>query len=71
VITSKKASKDAEFRADFKSVEKVKKMQQKVICKTSWTNMSKSGKSAYFRHIFATYFFVNFFKTFSTHLKSA
>ncbi len=35
-------------------------------------NMSKSGKSAYIRHIFSNnFFFVNFFKTFSTDLKSA
>jgi hypothetical protein len=33
-------------------------MQQKrVISKTNLTNMSKSEKSAYFRHIFAIYFF--------------
>jgi hypothetical protein len=30
---------------------------KKVISKTSLTNMSKSGKSAYFRHIFAKNFF--------------
>jgi hypothetical protein len=34
-------------------------------------NMSKSGKSSYFRHIFANNFFlVHFLKTFSTDLKS-
>ncbi len=33
-------------------------------------NMSKSGKSAYFCQIFATYFFCRFFKPFSTDLKS-
>jgi hypothetical protein len=34
--------------------------------------MSKSGKSAYFRHVFAINFFVvHFLKTFSTDLKSA
>jgi hypothetical protein len=32
--------------------------------------MSKSGKSAYFRHASANNFFVHFFKTFSTDLKS-
>jgi hypothetical protein len=32
--------------------------QRKVISKTSWTNMRKSGKSAYFRHhVFANNFF--------------
>ncbi len=31
--------------------------QKKVISKTSSTKMSKSGKSAYFRHIFANNFF--------------
>jgi hypothetical protein len=39
---------------------------KKVISKTSLTNMSKSGKSAYFRHIFANNFFsVNFGKLFN------
>jgi hypothetical protein len=34
--------------------------------------MSKSEKSAFFRHVFANNFFlVHFFKTFSTDLKSA
>jgi hypothetical protein len=69
----KKVSKNAEFLADFKHVEKVfKKCTKKVINKTSLMNMSKSGKSAYFCHIFANNFFlVNFLKTFSTDLKSA
>ncbi len=35
--------------------------QKKVISKTSLTNMSKSEKSAYFRHIFANNFFVCIF----------
>ncbi len=36
------------------------------------TNISKSEKSAYFRHVFANNFFwVHFFKTFSTDSKSA
>jgi hypothetical protein len=30
---------------------------KKVISKTSLTNMSKRGKSAYFRHVFASNFF--------------
>ncbi len=33
--------------------------------------MSKSVKSAYFRHVFANNIFVNLLKTFSTALKSA
>jgi len=32
--------------------------------KTSLTNMSKSRKSAYFRHVFANNFFGTFFKNF-------
>jgi hypothetical protein len=53
-------------------LKKIKKIHtKKVISKTSLTNMSKSGKSAYFRHIFANNFFGKFFKTFSTDLKSA
>ncbi len=61
-------SKNAEFHADFESVEKfVNNAQKKVISKTSLTNMSKSEKSAYFRHVFANNFFLmRFFKTFST-----
>jgi hypothetical protein len=44
---------------------------KKVISKTSLTNISKSGKSA-FRHIFVNNFFlVHFLKTVSTNLKSA
>jgi hypothetical protein len=45
----------------------LKNASKKVISKTSLTNMSKSGKSAYLCHIFAN----NFLKTFSTDLKSA
>jgi hypothetical protein len=64
-------SKNAEFHADFEYVEKVvqKMHRKKVISKTSLTNMSKSEKSAFFRHVFANNFFlVHFFKTFSTDL---
>jgi hypothetical protein len=51
---SKKVSKNAEFHADFKSVEKVfKKCTKKAKSKTILMNMSKSRKSAYFHHIFA------------------
>jgi hypothetical protein len=51
-------SKNAEFHADFESVEKVlKKCTKKVTGKTSLTNMSKSEKSAFFRHVFANNFF--------------
>jgi hypothetical protein len=35
--------------------------QKKVISKTSLTNMSKSEKSAYFRHVFANNFFLCIF----------
>jgi hypothetical protein len=39
--------------------------QNKVTSKTSLTNMSKSEKSAFFRHVFANNFFlVHFFKFF-------
>jgi hypothetical protein len=66
-------SKNAELHADFESVEKVvKKCAKKVISKTSLTNMSKSEKSAYFRHVFANNFLlVHFLKPFSTDSKSA
>jgi hypothetical protein len=51
-------SKNAEFHADFESVEKVeKKCTKKVISKTSLTNMSKNEKSAFLRHVFANNFF--------------
>ncbi len=51
--------KTAEFHADFESVEKLlKNAPKKVIRKTSLTNLSKSEKSAYFRHVFANNFFV-------------
>jgi hypothetical protein len=46
-----KVSKTAEFHPDFKSVEKdLQKCTKKIISNTSFTNMSKSGNSAYFRH---------------------
>jgi hypothetical protein len=38
--------------------------QKKVISETSLTNMTKSGKSVYFRHVFANNFFGTFLKTF-------
>ncbi len=45
---------------------------KKVISKTSLTNMSKSEKIAFFRHVFANNFFLkHFFNTFSTDSKSA
>jgi hypothetical protein len=56
------------FRICWKSFEKMH--QKKVISKTILTNMSKSEKSAFFRHIFGNNFFlVHFFKTFSRDLK--
>ncbi len=54
---SKIIFKNAEFHADFESVEKVVNAQKKVTSKTSLTNMSKSEKSAYFRHVFANNLF--------------
>ncbi len=53
--------------------KKCKKMHtKKVIGKTRLANMTKSEKSAYFRHIFANNFLcVHLFKTFSTDSKSA
>jgi hypothetical protein len=64
---SKKVSKNAEFHADFKSVDKSceKMHQKKVISKTSLTNMSESEKSAFFHHVFANnFFFCTFFQNF-------
>jgi hypothetical protein len=65
----KKDVKNAEFHADFESVEKVvKKCTKQVISKTSLTNMSKSEKV----HISVTFLLlVHFFKPFSTDSKSA
>jgi hypothetical protein len=42
----------------------LKSAPKKVISKTSLTNKSKSEKSAYFRHVFANFFFVHFSKLF-------
>jgi hypothetical protein len=55
-----------------KSFKKINK--KKVISKTSLANMSKSGKSAYFPHIFANNiflgtFFKNFFNGFEISVK--
>jgi hypothetical protein len=47
-----------------------KNAHKKVNSKTSLTNMSKSKKSAYFRHVFVINFLGAFFKTFSTDSKS-
>ena len=60
---SKKVSQNAEFYADFESVEQScgKMRQKKVISKTSLTNMSKSEKSAYLSHVFANNFFLGAF----------
>ena len=41
-----------------------KNSPKKVISKTSVTNMSKSGKSAHFRHVFGTNFFLGHIRTF-------
>jgi hypothetical protein len=64
-------SKNAEFHADFESVEKVvKNAQKKVISKTSLTNMSKSEKSAFFRHVFANNFFWYIFSKYSQRIRN-
>ncbi len=58
------------FRIRRKSCKKIH--LKKVTSKTSLTKISKSEKSAYFRHILANNFFwVHFFKPFSTDSKSA
>jgi hypothetical protein len=50
----------------------LKNAPEKIITKTSLTNMSKSRKRAYFRHIFANNFLsAHFLKTLTTDLKSA
>jgi hypothetical protein len=48
-----------------------KNAPETVIIKTSVTNMSKSGKSAYFRHIFVDNFLGHFLKSFSIKFKYA
>ncbi len=65
----KKGFKKRWFRIRWKSCKKIH--QKKVISKTSLTNMSKSEKNAFFHGVFASYFFVHFFKTFSVDSKSA
>ncbi len=67
-------SKNADFHADFKSVEKVKNAPKKVTSKTSLTNMSKNKKSAFLRHVFDNNnffgaFFQNFFNGFKISVK--
>jgi hypothetical protein len=61
---SKKVYKNAEFHADFESVEKMH--QKKVISKTSLTNMSKSEKKVHFSVTFLliTFFWYIFSKIF-------
>jgi hypothetical protein len=63
---SKKYIKNAEFHADFKSIEKlVKKCTKKVISKTGLTDKSESEKSAYFCQVFSkSFFLVHFSKLF-------
>jgi hypothetical protein len=57
-----KVIKNAEFHADFDSVEIFfYKMHKKVISKTSLTYMSISEKSVYFRHMFANNFILYIF----------
>ncbi len=60
-------SKNAEFHAEFESVEckLLKNAHKKSYKQNKLTNMSKSQKSAFFRHVFANNFFcVHFFKFF-------
>ncbi len=72
---SNKISKNAEFYADFRTVEKVaKNALTKSYTETNLMNMSKSGKSTFFHHIFANPFFVyeyicNFFNSFGISIK--
>ncbi len=70
---SNKISKNAEFYADFRTVEKVaKNAHTKSYKETNLINMSKSGNSTFFHYIFVNNFLcVNCFATFSTVLKSA
>jgi hypothetical protein len=70
---SKKLSKTLSLTLILNPLKKLlKNAPKKIISKTSLTNMSKSEKSAFFRHIFANSFFlVHFTKTFSTDSKSA
>ncbi len=62
---SKKISKNTEFLADFKSVEKLlQNATKKVISKTTLMNMSKSENNTYFCHVLAHNFFGAFFQNF-------
>ncbi len=54
---SEKVSKNAEFYADFESVEKVvKKCAKKSYKQNKFDDMSKREKSAFFRHVFGKFF---------------
>ncbi len=70
-LDQKRCQKTQNFTLISNSLKKLlKNAPKKVISKTCLTNMSKSEKSAYFRHVFANnFFFVRFFKTFSTDSK--
>jgi hypothetical protein len=65
--------KKAEFFADFRTAKKLQKnAHRKSYKESNVMNMSKSGKSTIFHHIFVNNFLcVNFISTFSTVLKSA
>ncbi len=57
--------KKRNFTLILNQLEKLSKVaHKKVISKTSLTNISKSEKSAYFRHVYANIFFGAFFQNF-------
>jgi hypothetical protein len=72
MLKKRKVSKNAEFHADFKPVEKVLKIVPK---KVIGENVTKICTFSTFTHVHQTCllitFFWCFFKTFSTDLKSA
>ncbi len=72
-LKSKRSQKTQNFMLISNPLKKLwKNALKKVISQTSLTNMSKSEKSAFFRHVFANNFFwKHVFKTFSTDSKSA
>ncbi len=60
----KKKSKRYEKIQNLILISNLLKCTKKVISKTSFKNMSKSGKSSYIRHVFASNFFGTFFLLF-------
>jgi hypothetical protein len=53
----KKYQKTQNFMLNSIPLKRFEKTYKKVISKTNLMNMSKNGKSAYFRHVFANNFF--------------